>query len=209
MYPYWCVEKGYARFVGERDGSAAWTARARGWIRVMHLDIVCSLVIYTMATVAFYLLGAGVLNRMGLVPAERDTITVLSNIYTQTLGAWALWLFYLGAVVTLYGTVFASTAAHARLFADAVRIAGWYRARRCGQPSALAEALRRRAVGRAGDLLLVPAIAGADGRRRRHRAGADAAAHRRRGDLSAPHAAARRDSPGARHDGHALDIERA
>ncbi len=126
MYPYWCVEKGYARFVGERDGSAAWTARARGWIRVMHLDITCSLVIYTMATVAFYLLGAGVLNRMGLVPAERDTITVLSNIYTQTLGAWALWLFYLGAVVTLYGTVFASTAAHARLFADAVRIAGWY-----------------------------------------------------------------------------------
>ena len=92
----------------------------------MHLDITCSLVIYTMATVAFYLLGAGVLNRMGLVPAERDTIIVLSNIYTQTLGAWALWLFYLGAVVTLYGTVFASTAAHARLFADAVRIAGWY-----------------------------------------------------------------------------------
>jgi manganese transport protein len=126
MYPYWCVEKGYARFVGERDGSAAWVARARGWIRVMHLDITCSLVIYTMATVAFYLLGAGVLNRMGLVPAERDTITVLSNIYTQTLGAWALWLFYVGAVVTLYGTVFASTAAHARLFADAVRIAGGY-----------------------------------------------------------------------------------
>jgi len=126
MYPYWCVEKGYARFVGERDGSAAWASRARGWIRVMHLDITCSLVIYTMATVAFYLLGAGVLNRMGLVPAERDTIIVLSNIYTQTLGAWALWLFYLGAVVTLYGTVFASTAAHARLFADVVRIAGWY-----------------------------------------------------------------------------------
>jgi manganese transport protein len=127
MYPYWCVEKGYARFVGERDGSPAWVARARGWIRVMHLDITCSLAIYTMATVAFYLLGAGVLNRMGLVPAERDTVTVLSNIYTQTLGAWALWLFYLGAVVTLYGTVFASTAAHARLFADAVRIAGFYR----------------------------------------------------------------------------------
>jgi Mn2+/Fe2+ NRAMP family transporter len=126
MYPYWCVEKGYARFVGERDGSPAWTGRARGWIRVMHLDITCSLVIYTMATVAFYLLGAGVLNRMGLVPAERDTVVVLSNIYTQTLGGWALWLFYLGAVVTLYGTVFASTAAHARLFADAVRIAGFY-----------------------------------------------------------------------------------
>jgi Mn2+/Fe2+ NRAMP family transporter len=126
MYPYWCVEKGYARFVGPRDGSAEWVHRARGWIRVMHLDILCSLVIYTMATVAFYLLGAGVLHRMGLVPAERDTVDVLSNIYTQTLGDWALWIFYLGAVVTLYGTIFASTAAHARLFADVVRILGVY-----------------------------------------------------------------------------------
>jgi manganese transport protein len=126
MYPYWCVEKGYARFVGPRDGSRDWEARARGWIRVMHVDITCSLAIYTLATVAFYLLGAGVLHRMGVVPAGRDTIVVLSNIYTQTLGAWALWLFYAGAVITLYGTVFASTAAHARLFADAVRIMGGY-----------------------------------------------------------------------------------
>ena len=126
QYPYWCVEKGYARFVGPRDDSAAWIARARGWIRVMHLDIICSLIIYTVATVAFYLLGAGVLNRMGVIPAERDTIQVLSQIYTQTLGEWALWLFYAGAVVTLYGTIFASTAAHSRLFADAARLAGLY-----------------------------------------------------------------------------------
>jgi hypothetical protein len=126
MYPYWCVEKGYARFCGAREASPAWIARARGWIHVMHLDILCSLAIYTMATVAFYLLGAGVLHRMGLVPAERDTIAVLSNIYTQTLGGWALWLFYVGAVVTLYGTIFASTAANARLFADFVRIFGVY-----------------------------------------------------------------------------------
>jgi Mn2+/Fe2+ NRAMP family transporter len=127
MYPYWCVEKGYASFVGPRDASRAWSVRARGWIRVMHLDILCSLVIYTMATVAFYLLGAGVLHRMRLVPAERDTIAVLSNIYTQTLGDWALWVFYAGAVVTLYGTIFAATAAHSRLFADFVRLLGVYR----------------------------------------------------------------------------------
>jgi manganese transport protein len=126
MYPYWCVEKGYARFVGPCDGSSAWVTRARGWIRVMQLDIACSLVIYTMATVAFYLLGAAVLNRMGLVPDARDTITVLSNIYTQTLGNWALWVFYAGAVVTLYGTIFAATAAHSRIFADAVRLLGGY-----------------------------------------------------------------------------------
>jgi len=126
MYPYWCVEKGYARFTGPRDGTVEWVQRARGWIRVMHIDIVCSLAIYTLATIAFYLLGASVLHGMGIVPADSDTISVLSNIYTQTLGEWGLWAFYAGAVVTLYGTIFASTAAHARLFADAVRIAGGY-----------------------------------------------------------------------------------
>jgi Mn2+/Fe2+ NRAMP family transporter len=124
MYPYWCVEKGYARFVGPADGSAAWRRRALGWIRVMHVDIVASMIIYTVATVAFYLLGAGVLHGMGLVPAARDMIPVLSNIYTRTLGPWALWVFYAGAVAVLYGTIFASTAAHARLFADMCRLLG-------------------------------------------------------------------------------------
>ena len=126
MYPYWCVEKGYARFVGPWEEGPVWIARARGWIRVMHFDILCSLVIYTLATVAFYLLGAAVLNRMGVIPAARDTVAVLSRIYTQTLGEWSLWLFYVGVVVTLYGTIFASTAAHSRMMADLVRVLGVY-----------------------------------------------------------------------------------
>jgi manganese transport protein len=126
MYPYWCVEKGYARFTGPREETPAWQERARGWIRVMHVDIACSMVVYTLATVAFYLLGAGVLHGMGLVPAARDMIPVLSNLYTQTLGPWALWLFYAGAVATLYGTIFAATAAQSRMFADMVQILGGF-----------------------------------------------------------------------------------
>ena len=35
-YPYWCLEKGYGKFVGKRDGSEQWARRARGWMRVMH-----------------------------------------------------------------------------------------------------------------------------------------------------------------------------
>jgi hypothetical protein len=61
------------------------------------------------------------------VPAARDMIAVLSQIYTQTLGGWALWLFYAGVVITLYGTIFASTAAHSRMMSDLVRILGVYR----------------------------------------------------------------------------------
>lgn len=128
MYPYWCVEKGYARSTGLRDSSPEWRSRARGWIRVMHVDIAASMLIYTVATVAFYLLGAGVLNGMGLVPAAQDMIQVLSKIYTETLGGWSLWLFYIGAIATLYGTIFAASAAHARMYADMCRMMGAFRA---------------------------------------------------------------------------------
>lgn len=124
MYPYWCLEKGYARFTGPRDGTAGWRERALGWISVMNLDIVASMVIYTIATVAFYLLGAGVLHSQGLVPAAKDMIPVLSKMYTETLGGWALWLFYVGAIATLYGTIFAATASNSRVYADMMRLLG-------------------------------------------------------------------------------------
>jgi manganese transport protein len=126
MYPYWCVEKGYARFAGQREDTPAWRARAAGWIRVMHVDIACSLVVYTLATVAFYLLGAGILHGMGVVPSARDMIPVLSNIYTQTLGPWGLWLFYAGALVTLYGTIVANAAGQSRILADMMRVLGFF-----------------------------------------------------------------------------------
>ena len=126
MYPYWCVEKGYARFAGKREDSAAWRARARGWIRVMNVDILASMVIYCVATVAFYLLGAGILHTRGLVPKANDMIPVLSKMYTETLGPWGLWLFYAGAVATLYGTIFAATAGNSRVLADVARLAGFF-----------------------------------------------------------------------------------
>jgi hypothetical protein len=92
----------------------------------MNVDIVASLVVYTVATVAFYLLGAGVLHRMGMDPTAGDMISVLSNTYTATLGPWALWLFYAGAIATLYGTIFAATAANSRIFADLFRLLGYF-----------------------------------------------------------------------------------
>ncbi len=126
MYPYWCVEKGYARFAGAREPNAAWQARARGWIRVMNVDIIASMVIYCVATAAFYMLGAGVLHKAGLVPKGMDMIPVLSNMYTQTLGPWALWLFYVGAIATLYGTIFAATAGNSRALADTAGLLGGF-----------------------------------------------------------------------------------
>jgi Mn2+/Fe2+ NRAMP family transporter len=123
-YTYWCVEKGYARYTGPHQNSEDWRRRARGWVKVMNVDVICSMIIYTVATIAFYLLGAGILHGMGQVPATSDMIPVLSNIYTETLGGWAKWLFYVGAIIILYGTIFAATAGEARMFADFMRLQG-------------------------------------------------------------------------------------
>jgi manganese transport protein len=124
VYTYWCVEKGYARYTGPYENSEAWRRRARGWAHVMNVDVVFSMVIYTVATVAFYLLGAGILHSTGQVPKGADMIPVLSNIYTQTLGGWAKYLFYIGAIVILFGTIVAATAGHSRMCADLMRVMG-------------------------------------------------------------------------------------
>jgi Mn2+/Fe2+ NRAMP family transporter len=126
VYTYWCVEKGYARYTGPREDTEAWRRRAHGWVRVMNFDVIGSMIIYTIATVAFYLLGAGILNKMGLVPAGKEMISTLTNIYTQTFGEWARWLFYIGAIVILFGTVVAGTAGHSRMFSDFMRLQGAY-----------------------------------------------------------------------------------
>ncbi len=126
MYPYWCIEKGYAQKAGRRERSSAWTQRALGWIRVMGFDVLLSMVIYTFATIAFYFLGAGVLKGMGLIPEGSEMVRVLSSIYTETLGPWSFGLFMVGAFAVLYSTVFASTAAHCRVWADFVGMLGVY-----------------------------------------------------------------------------------
>lgn len=126
MYPYWCIEKGYAQYAGKHEDSHGWTQRALGWVRVMGFDVIFSMVIYTFATVAFYFLGAGVLKGMGLIPEGSEMVQVLSSIYTETLGDWSLGLFMVGAFAVLYSTVFASTAAHCRVWADFIGMLGVY-----------------------------------------------------------------------------------
>src|SRR4029434_9377454 len=64
-YPYWCLAKRYARHTGARDDSFGWLERARGWLRVMQVDAWVSMAIYTLATLAFYFLGASVLHGRG------------------------------------------------------------------------------------------------------------------------------------------------
>ena len=126
IYPYWCLEKGYARFTGPRDDTGAWRERARGWIRVMGFDVVNAMLFYTFTTVAFYLLGAGVLRGMGVMPQGSQMVGTLSNMYTQTLGDWSRYVFLLGAAAVFYSTVFGGTAARSRMLADILALLGVY-----------------------------------------------------------------------------------
>ncbi len=124
FYTYWCVEKGYARFTGPVNDSKDWVKRARGWIKVMHLDVILSLILLTFATIPFYMLGAGILHQLGQQPDGLETISVISSIYTRILGGWAFWLFMAGAFIVLFSTCISGLGGGARTFADGLAVLG-------------------------------------------------------------------------------------
>lgn len=124
VYPYWCLEKGYARFAGKNDGSAEWTARAAGWMRVMRVDAWGAMIIYTFATVAFYLLGAAILHRVGLNPEKESMVRTLAVMFVPVFSGWASAVFLFGAFAVLYSTFFVANASHARTFSDAMHVVG-------------------------------------------------------------------------------------
>jgi Mn2+/Fe2+ NRAMP family transporter len=124
QYPYWCIEKGYAKWTGPRDQSDEWQQRAEGWIRVLKWDAWCSMFVYTFATIAFYLLGAAILGRTGLDPAGDQMVRTLGEMYVPVFGDSAQLIFLFGAFAVLYSTFFVATASHARTLADAMRVFG-------------------------------------------------------------------------------------
>ncbi len=123
-YPYWCLEKGYARYVGVDDGSLDWVRRAKGWIRVMYLDAWTSMIVFTISTVAFYFMGACVLHPQGLDPKGKDMIYTLSRMFVDTFGGWTSVVFLVGAGAVLFKTLYLASAANARLFTDFLSLAG-------------------------------------------------------------------------------------
>ena len=124
-YNYWCLEKGYAAYTGKNDGSEAWKQRAKGWIKVMNLDAVIAMCVYTLVTAAFYLLGAAVLHNQGGVPEGYGMVEALSTMYTESLGPQAKTAFLIGAFITLFSTLFAALAAWTRQISDIFGQLGW------------------------------------------------------------------------------------
>jgi Mn2+/Fe2+ NRAMP family transporter len=123
-YPYWCLEKGYAKFTGKHSDDPAWAERARGWLRVMHYDAFASMVIYTIATLAFFLTGVAVLYNEGLDPDGMRMVSTLARAYVPVFGDYARWLFLIGAIAVLYSTFIAATAGNARMWTDSLKLFG-------------------------------------------------------------------------------------
>lgn len=123
-YPYWCLEKGYARYVGVNDGSLEWERRARGWVRVMHLDAWVSMVVFTLSTIAFYFMGAAVLHPQNLVPEKEEMIATLSKMYIGPFGQWTQAFFLIGAGAVLFKTLYLACAANSRMTVDFLNLIG-------------------------------------------------------------------------------------
>lgn len=123
-YPYWCLEKGYARAVGPRSSDPGWAQRANGWMRVMHLDAWVSMIVFTLATVSFYVLGAKVLHTLDLHPKGPEVIRTLSEMYEPAFGSWTKFVFLIGAWAVLFKTLYIASAGHARLTADFFSLTG-------------------------------------------------------------------------------------
>lgn len=124
-YNYWCIEKGYARFTGPRRESEEWRKRAKGWIRVMYMDAFLSMIVYTVVTAAFFLLGASILYQRGEVPEGFQMIETISRIYTDSVGPTAKNIFLLGSFAVLFSTLFAALAIRTRVFSDLFGVLKW------------------------------------------------------------------------------------
>ncbi len=124
-YNYWCIEKGYAAYTGPFEDTEEWKSRAAGWISVMRLDALLAMVIYTIVTAAFYILGAAILSSNKDIPDGNELVRFLANIYTETLGDGVRVIYLVGAFFVLFSSVFATLAYWTRLFSDIFGQFGW------------------------------------------------------------------------------------
>lgn len=111
-YTYWCIEKGYSKHNGDQN-------EVKAWIKVMQTDVWATVFFVTIGTLPFFLLGAAVLNVLGLYPPpEGDIVQTLLNMFTSILGTWAKWFFIPLAFFVLFSTLLSGTAAFTRTIAD-------------------------------------------------------------------------------------------
>ena len=82
-YPYWCMEKGYAKFVGPRDQSAAWLKRAKGWIKVMKYDAWGAMLVYILHSGILFIRGCDSWEDWTFAGRFRDDSNTIHYVHTS------------------------------------------------------------------------------------------------------------------------------
>lgn len=124
MYPYWVLEKGYGSFIGPRDASG-WANRARGWIRVLQIDVALCTTLATATTIGYFLIGASVFHGHGSPPGGDQILDQLSAMFTRTWGPWSKLIFLAGAMCTILSTLIVAIAAFSRMWTDLFACLRW------------------------------------------------------------------------------------
>ena len=125
MYPYWILEKGYAQNLGSADDEG-WVDRAKGWIKVLQVDAGVATLLATVITAAYFLVGCAILHKRGEVPTGMKVVEQLSQIYTETYGAWSYSVFMFGGFCTLFSTIVVVVAASGRMWTDLLSSMGTF-----------------------------------------------------------------------------------
>lgn len=81
-------------------------------------DMNVSYIIAALTGMVFLIVGAVVLNPIGLVPAGREMGVTIARIYTDTFGAWVFPVIIAGGIAALFSTVFTYFDGQARVFEE-------------------------------------------------------------------------------------------
>ena len=132
-YTYWVMGAGYGAAKGVGYGHRADVSmlqsltrldaeRLKGWCRVVYADATLAMVIGTVVTISFLVVGAAVLGAAHTAPEGPDVALELSRLFSTEWGSTGGFLFILGGTAALISTQIGQLAGWPRLLADAFRI---------------------------------------------------------------------------------------
>ncbi|XZE53798.1 hypothetical protein SH139x_005567 [Planctomycetaceae bacterium SH139] len=121
LFPYWCQRHEPEPSVNATNEQADRSSRWKAWL---HFNTWTSISFTTLATLAFYLLGAAILPRWGLVPAANDLIRTLSAVLIPTLSSGLAHAWLALAILVLLSSLLVITAGQSHAFADWLRVTG-------------------------------------------------------------------------------------
>ena len=90
----------------------------KNYMTLFKRDMNTSYIIAMLTGMVFLIVGAVVLQPLGIVPESREMGLTIARIYTETFGAWVFPVIIAGAVAALFSTVFTYFDGQARVFEE-------------------------------------------------------------------------------------------